>query len=125
MLGGCRFFWLAFAGSLVCVQRSPSKCWYPGLFLARKAKTGMSVIIKGIVKYNKTIDGDYQQGARKGEHWEFLSLEIVDNQTGFTWSAQLPSEDQSYKAIADQSLKGHVIKAKIASQSAGERSLPN
>jgi hypothetical protein len=85
----------------------------------------MAVTLKGIVKYNRTMQGDYQSGARKGERWEFLSLEVVDPTTGFVWSAQLPSEDHSYTSIEDNALKGHVIKAKITGQSAGERQLPN
>src|SRR6266487_1056877 len=85
----------------------------------------MPAILKGVVKYNKVMEGDYQQGARKGEHWEFLSLEIVDTSTGFVWSCQLPSEDASYKNTPDNSLKGHIVKAKIMGQTAGERQLPN
>jgi hypothetical protein len=85
----------------------------------------MAVILKGIVKYNKVMEGDYQEGRRKGEHWEFLSLEVIDNTTGFTWSAQLPSEDPSYKATPDNSLKGHVVKARITGQTASERQMPN
>ena len=85
----------------------------------------MTVMIKGKVKYNKLMEGEYGQGTRKGEHWEFLSLDIVDTSTGFTWACQLPSEDPSYKQTPDNSLKGHIVKAKITSQTASERQLTN
>lgn len=85
----------------------------------------MGVTIKGICKYNKVLEGVYEQGKRKGEQWEFLSLEVVDNLTGFTWSCQLPQEDSSYKHTPDNSLKGHMIKARITSQTAGERTMPD
>ena len=85
----------------------------------------MAVTITGICKYNKVMEGTYQEGKRKGESWEFLSLELVDRNTGFVWSCQLPQEDASYKHTPDNSLKGHIIKAKITSQTASERQLPN
>jgi hypothetical protein len=85
----------------------------------------MAVTLKGIVKYNKVMVGDYQEGKRKGERWEFLSLEVVDPTTGYIWSCQLPSEDGSYKSTPDNGLKGHVVKARITAQTAGERTMPN
>ncbi len=85
----------------------------------------MAVTIVGNVKFNRTVEGVYQNGSRKGEQWEFLSLDIVDTMTGFVWSCQLPSEDPSYTNTPDNSLKGHKVKAKITSQTAAERQLPN
>jgi hypothetical protein len=85
----------------------------------------MSATLVGRVKYNRLMQGKYEKGKRQGQEWEFLSLEIVDTTTGFTWSCQLPSEAESYQEFPDDSLKNHKVLVKIGSQSAGPRTLPD
>jgi hypothetical protein len=85
----------------------------------------MAVTIRGRVKYNRTVQGVYDSGKRKGEHWEFLSLDVLDVATGFSWSCQLPSRDPGYKEIPDDALVGHEVKARITSQTAAKRELPD
>lgn len=85
----------------------------------------MSTILIGICKYNRTIEGEYKTGKRQGDHWEFLSLEIVDTTTGYVWSCQVPSEDSSYQNVPDNELKGHKVRARITSQTAAPRDLPD
>ena len=82
-------------------------------------------ILTGNVKTARVVQGEYKSGKRQGEDWEFLSLEIIDSVTGFTWSCQLSSEDGSYPQVSRASLVGHKVRCKIASQSAGPRDLPD
>lgn len=82
-------------------------------------------ILTGTVKYARVMDGEYKAGKRQGEHWEFLSMEIIDPVTGYTWSCQLPSEDGTYKDAAKSDLTGHKVRVKVTSQTAGPRTLPD
>ena len=67
--------------------------------------------------------GRIQVGQAAGEDWEFLSLEIIDGVTGFTWSCQLASEDGSYAQVTRGDLTGHKVRCKVTSQTAGLRTL--
>ena len=82
-------------------------------------------ILTGNVKSSRVVTGEYKSGKRQGDDWEFLALEIIDAVTGFTWSCQLASEDGSYPQVANVDLVGHKVRCKIASQSAGSRTLPD
>ena len=82
-------------------------------------------ILTGNVKSSRVVTGEYKTGKRQGEDWEFLALEIIDAVTGFTWSCQLASEDGSYPAVTKGDLVGHKVRCKVASQSAGLRTLPD
>ena len=85
----------------------------------------MGVTIVGKVNYNRVMTGTYDKGKRAGQNWEFLSLDILDTFTGFTWSCQFDSTEPKYQEHPDDSLKGHKVRARISSQSAGERTFPN
>ena len=80
-------------------------------------------LITGNVKTARVVQGEYKSGKRKGEDWEFLSLEIIDGVTGFTWSCQLASEDGSYAQVTRGDLTGHKVRCKVTSQTAGLRTL--
>ena len=82
-------------------------------------------ILTGNVKSARVVEGKYKTGKRQGEEWEFLALEVVDAVTGFIWSCQLASEDGSYIDVSRGDLVGHKVRCKVASQSAGERELPD
>jgi hypothetical protein len=82
-------------------------------------------ILTGNVKSARIVEGEYKTGKRQGEEWEFLALEITDTVTGFIWSCQLASEDGSYINVKKEQLVGHKVRCKVASQSAGERELPD
>ena len=82
-------------------------------------------ILTGNVKSARVVEGQYKTGKRQGEEWEFLALEITDIVTGFIWSCQLASEDGSYINVSKNDLVGHKVRCKVASQSAGERELPD
>ncbi len=85
----------------------------------------MSVTLVGKVSYNRVMTGTYSQGKRQGQQWEFLSLDILDTTTGFTWSCQFDSSEPKYQEYPDDSLKGHKVRVKISSQTAGPRQLPD
>src|SRR2546421_11530805 len=78
-------------------------------------------ILTGNVKTSRVVQGEYKSGKRQGEDWEFLSLEIIDGVTGFTWSCQLASEDGSYAQVTRGDLAGHKVRCKVTSQTAGVR----
>lgn len=82
-------------------------------------------ILTGNVKSARVVEGKYKTGKRQGDEWAFLAFEVVDAVTGFVWSCQLNSEDGSYVNVAQTDLTGHKVRCKIASQSAGERELPD
>ncbi len=85
----------------------------------------MSVTLIGKVNYNRVMTGTYSTGKRQGQTWEFLSLDILDTATGFVWSCQFDASEPRYEEHPDGSLKGHKVRAKISSQSAGPRQLPD
>jgi hypothetical protein len=83
----------------------------------------MAVILTGIVNGMRPVQGVTEQGPRKGETWEFLSLEISDMVPGHVWSCQIRSDDKDYATLAQAELKGHKVKCTIMSQTASERTL--
>ncbi len=95
----------------------------------------MAVILTGLVKGMRPVDGVVEQGKRKGEVWQFISTEITDTRTGTVWSCQLREEDEQYadfmaaadlnakKLAKDKDLTNHKVKVTIVSQSAGEREI--
>src|SRR5947199_8287195 len=80
-------------------------------------------ILTGNVKTARVVQGEYKSGKRQGEDWEFLSLEIIDAVTGFTWSCQLASEYGSYAQVTHGDLTGHKVRCKVTSQTAELRTL--
>jgi hypothetical protein len=80
-------------------------------------------LLTGKVKNMRLVEGEYKDGKRKGEKWEFLSLEIIDAASGFVWSCQLPSADEQYTEVAQDSLVGHKVKVTVMSQTAAEREI--
>src|SRR2546423_12075683 len=78
-------------------------------------------ILTGNVKTSRVVQGEYKSGKRQGEDWEFLSLEIIDSVTGFTWSCQLASEDGSYPQVSRGDLAGHKVRCKVTSPTARRR----
>lgn len=91
---------------------------------SRKDKA-MSVTLVGKVNYNRVMTGTYDKGKRQGQQWEFLSLDILDPATGFVWSCQFDSSEPKYQEYADDSLKGHKVRVRISSQTAGQRTMPD
>ena len=80
-------------------------------------------LLTGKVKSMRTIEGKYKSGKRQGEAWEFLALEIIDVASGNVWSCQMPSEDEKYKEVIQDSLVGHRVKVTVMGQSAREREI--
>jgi hypothetical protein len=74
----------------------------------------------GKVQKMRQVSGEYKDGKRKGEAWEFLSFDIADDDSGFIWNCQLPSEDESYQAVAADSLVNHRVQAIIMGASPSE-----
>lgn len=85
----------------------------------------MSATLIGKVNYNRTMTGTYEKGKRAGQQWEFLSLDILDMTVGFTWSCQIDASEPGYKEYQDDALKGHKVRVRISSQSAGPRQMPD
>ena len=85
----------------------------------------MAVTLLGKVNYNRVMTGTYDKGKRAGQNWEFLSLDILDTSTGFTWSCQFDATEPRYQEYPDGTLKGHKVRVKISSQSAGSRTMPD
>ncbi len=78
--------------------------------------------LTGKVKSMRLITGKYKKGKRQGEDWEFLSFEIIDDDSGLIWSCQLPSEDEGFQDVKDgDSLVKHVVVVTVMGQTAGER----
>ncbi len=80
-------------------------------------------LLTGKVKSMRVVEGEYKSGKRKGDAWEFLSMEIVDVASGHIWSCQMPSEDEKFREVAQDSLVGHRVKVTLMGQTAGEREI--
>lgn len=85
----------------------------------------MSATLIGHVKYNRTMTGTYEKGKRQGQQWEFLSLDVLDMVSGFTWSCQLDASEPGYQEYQDDALKGHKVRVRIGAQTAGPRQMPD
>lgn len=95
----------------------------------------MALILTGLVQGMRPVAGVVEEGKRKGETWQFISLEITDTRFGKVYSCQLREDDPQYadlvagadmktgKVAKDKDLSGHKVKVTIMSQSAGEREL--
>ena len=95
----------------------------------------MAAILTGLVRGIRPVDGIVETGKRKGDVWQFISIEITDTRTGTVWSCQLREEDEQYadfmkgadldvkKLAKDKDLTNHKVKVTIVSQSAGEREI--
>jgi len=95
----------------------------------------MALILTGLVQGMRPVAGVVEEGKRKGETWQFISLEITDTRFGKVYSCQLREDDPQYadlvagadlktgKLAKDKDLSGHKVKVTFVSQSAGEREL--
>jgi len=83
----------------------------------------MAATLTGIVQGLRLVEGTVSEGKRKGEKWEFLSMEINDTRYGHIWSCQVRSDDEQYSTLSADGLVGHKVKVTIRSQSAGPRDL--
>jgi hypothetical protein len=88
----------------------------------------MSLVLTGVVNGMRPVGGTVQQGERKGETWQFLSLEIVDAKYGNVYSCQLRDKDAQFnQLVADGKLKqdytGHKVKVTIRALTASEREI--
>jgi hypothetical protein len=95
--------------------------------VVRKDKI-MSLVLTGVVNGMRPVGGVVQQGERKGETWQFLSLEIVDAKYGNVYSCQLRDKDAQFgEIVVDGKLKqdftGHKVKVTIRNLSASERAI--
>ncbi len=80
----------------------------------------------GKVKSMRVINGEYKSGKRQGEQWEFLSIEIIDEDSGAVWSCQMPSDDEQYAEVTQRgSLVHHKVNVMVMGQTASERELPD
>ena len=85
----------------------------------------MAATLTGIVQGLRSVEGVVQEGKRKGEKWEFVSIDINDTRYGHIWSCQVRSDDEQYSTLSADGLVGHKVKVTIRSQSAGLRELPD
>jgi hypothetical protein len=76
----------------------------------------MACILTGVVASQRILDGMYKDGSRKGEKWEFLSIDIRDPNSGQIFSCQLASDDQSYERATRESLIEHKVRVRIKGQ---------
>ncbi len=88
----------------------------------------MSLVLTGVVNGMRPVGGVVQQGERKGDTWQFLSLEIVDAKYGNVYSCQLRDKDVQFgEIVVDGKLKqdytGHKVRVTIRSLSASEREI--
>jgi hypothetical protein len=83
----------------------------------------MAATLVGIVQSMREVEGTVKEGPRKGESWQFLSIEVSDTRFGHIWSCQLRHDDEQYSQVLGSDLVGHKVKVTIKSQSAGERQL--
>ena len=83
----------------------------------------MACKLIGLLNGIREVEGVTEQGPRKGEKWQFLSMEITDTSTGHVWSCQMRADNDQYAQLVDGALKGHKVKVTITSQSAAERTL--
>ena len=81
--------------------------------------------LTGIVNGMNIVEGVFDDGKRKGQKWEFLSMTITDLDSGFVWSCQIPSTDKQYNTLKDTDLTRHQVQAVVLSQTASERVMPN
>lgn len=86
----------------------------------------MALVLTGIVNGMRPVVGTVEEGPRKGERYQFLSLEITDTRYGKVYSCQLRGEDPQYNNLVDGSklredFTGHKVKVTIKGQTAGVR----
>src|SRR5258708_533771 len=80
--------------------------------------------LTGKVKGQREITGKYKSGKRQGEEWHFLALEIIDEDSGLTWSCQLSGDDEDYQDVARESLVKHRVSTTIMGQTVSEYTNP-
>ena len=91
----------------------------------------MSLVLTGVVTGMRPVGGTVEDGPRKGEKWNFLSMEIVDTRFGKVYSCQLRSEDAQYKEfvgqdnklVSSKDLTDHKVRVTVKAQSAAEREI--
>jgi hypothetical protein len=88
----------------------------------------MALVLTGIMNGMRPVGGVIEEGRRKGEQWQFLSMEIIDPRYGKVYSCQLRDDDPQYSQFVNgknlvQDLTNHMVKVTVKSQSAGEREI--
>lgn len=100
----------------------------------------MAAILTGILVGMRPVGGVIDEGPRKGEKWNFISMEISDPRFGKVWSCQMRSNDVQFsklveartvtdnskqveKYVLTQDYTGHKVKVTIVGQTAGEREI--
>jgi hypothetical protein len=88
----------------------------------------MALVLTGIVQGMRPVGGEFEDGPRKGEKWQFLSLEIADTRFGKVYSCQMRDGDQHYKDFVEagklkQDWTGHKVKATVMGVTAGLREI--
>jgi hypothetical protein len=88
----------------------------------------MALTLTGVCLGMRPVFGVVEEGPRKGEKWEFLSMEITDTRFGKVYSCQLRHDDPQYeKLVAGGELKenliDHKVRVTIKSMTAGEREI--
>jgi len=99
----------------------------------------MSFILEGKVNGMRPVGNVIDEGARKGEAWHFLSMEVVDGEFGQVYSCQLRHNELIYKDFVDvqagkgpkgaplltlkQDFTGHNVRLLVKGVSAGERTI--
>lgn len=76
--------------------------------------------LTGKVKAQREVSGKYKSGKRQGEEWSFLSIDIIDEDSGLVWSCQLSGDDEAYSEIAAESLVKHRVSVTVMGQTASE-----
>jgi hypothetical protein len=105
----------------------------------------MAFTLTGVVQGMRALSGVAEHGSRKGEHWEFVSLEIGDTKFVKTYSCQLRNNDKQFKEYTEmrsvvdpkdptkkverlflkdgKDLTGHKVKVYVQSVTAGDREI--
>jgi hypothetical protein len=74
----------------------------------------------GKVKGLREVTGTYKDGKRAGEEWNFLSIDIMDEDSDLIWNCQYNDTNQDYMQVASMDLIGHVVEVTVLGQSASE-----
>jgi len=90
--------------------------------------TIMALVLTGIMLGMRVVGGEVEDGPRKGQKWNFLSMEVTDTRFGKVYSCQLREDDPQYTDIVKdgkvaQDYTDHKVKMVVKGQTAGEREI--
>ena len=74
----------------------------------------------GKVKGQREVTGVYKDGKRAGEQWNFLSLDIMDEDSDLIWNCQYNDTNHNYSTLAAQDLNNHMVEVVVLGQTASE-----